>query len=182
MSRHLSGNEIQDYLDGGLTSDARAEAEQHLYTCRQCRSLQSSLTEVDRALKSLPREQLDARFTRSVMSRLTAGQADSLSFKILEKLAYVFALFVVLAVLLAAFIFSGVIDARQVSDGQSRIQEFLSGSTSQMKSQVAAFSNLLAEYAPFVFGVGSLCMAGTIFAVVALLAVLDRFLVRRFVH
>ena len=181
MNRHCSINEIQDHLDGTLAPDSRKEVEGHLQACPRCQNTRDSMGELGRALRSLPRERVDERFTRTVMNKLTSGQTDSLSFRILEKLAYVFALFFVLALLTAAFIVSGAVDVQRVSEEQTRIQELLTGSASQAGEMIALFSRVLAEYVPFAFGAGSLGMTGTIVAVVMLLALVDRFLVRRFV-
>ena len=182
MNVHLSNGEIQDYIGGALPTRERERVDGHLRLCRTCRSTHHALAEVDRALRSLPVERLDPAFTRKVMSRIPLVHKAPFAFRLLENLAPLFALFVVVAVLLTIFVMSGVIDVRQVSEGQNKIQEFFAGSASVVGSGVSSFSAWLAEYAPFAFGAGSLGITGSIFAVVLTLALLDRVLSRKLVH
>ena len=182
MNTHLSHEEIQEYIGGGLETTAQSRVAGHLRACKMCDSTYHAFVEIDQALRSSPVEQVDAAFTRKVMNKIPLVSKSPLAFRMLEKLAPLFALFVVVAILLTAFVLTGVIDVRQVSEGQNQVQEFFAGSASQIGSGVSSFSSWLGEYVPFVFGVANLGITSSIFAVVLTLALLDRIFSRKIVQ
>jgi len=182
MNGHCSPSEIQDYVTGVLSPADRHRCEEHFARCRSCRSTLHAVTRIDLALRSIPVERVSPNFTQNVMNRISRELNAPLAFKVLEKLAHLFALFIVLAMLLTIVVVTGVVDVQQIGEGQSVVEQFLSGQASAVSGAIAGFSSWLAEYAPFAFGSGSLGITGAILTVVTLLALLDRFLSRRLIH
>jgi len=181
MSAHISGERLQEYVDGVLPTDEQEQVTIHLRSCCLCKDSHEALVAVDQALRSLPVENVSPAFTRSVMEKLPLVRKAPVSFRILEKFASLFALFLVLAILATVFVLTGVVDLQQVNQGQTQLEEFLSGPMTTVGSGIAAFSNALAKYVPFAFGSGSIGITWTIVAVVISLALLDRIIVRRII-
>jgi anti-sigma factor RsiW len=176
---HVSPADLQDFLDGNLSGVVLRSVEEHLDSCKACESRFRSLAAVDRALHSLPQVQVDAGFTRAVMSRIASVRTNPVGYRLLENAAYVFALALVAAMILTVFILTGALDQQEVTQGQGVAEEIIAGAGTLAGSSIAMFSSLLSEYAPFVFGSGSLAITGSILVILAVLAVLDRVFARR---
>jgi hypothetical protein len=116
------------------------------------------------------------------MKRIPLKAETPLAFRMLERLAYVFALFVVLAVLGAVFVMTGVIGWGDVESGGTFFQEIFDESSGAMNAVLSTFGSWIAQYLPFAFGAGTLGITGAIVAVVILLAVLDGILGRKLMN
>jgi predicted anti-sigma-YlaC factor YlaD len=182
MNIHLSTERLQDYLDGTLSAGEMEEIEGHLATCRKCNSTYKALSTVDGVLRSMHAEKVSPAFTQSLMQKVLQESQTPLSFKILEKLASVFALFLVLAVLVTVFTFTGVMDLSTLDEGKNKLQELMLESTSVVEGGIAAFSRWLVELAPFAFGGTSIDISAMVFIIIVLLALLDRVVLQRMVH
>jgi hypothetical protein len=88
------------------------------------------------------------------MSRIPLVSKSPLAFRMLEVACPLFALFVVVAILLTAFVLTGVIDVRQVSEGQNQVyRNSLPGRLRRMgRSELVRARTGSGEYVPFVFG------------------------------
>jgi predicted anti-sigma-YlaC factor YlaD len=74
---HLTANDIEQYVENAV--DARAEIEQHLATCAQCRRRVARERRVDAALQTMPRaetpRELAVRISAAVELRVAQEQA-----------------------------------------------------------------------------------------------------------
>ncbi len=127
-----------------------------------------------------PLAEASGEFTGRVMQGILPSGHLSLAFRIVENLAYLFAVLIVTGIMAVVFVFTGVIDSGQVSEGEGIVstyvgaRERLAGRRHCMEARPGwsgtcrpkAGKNIM------VFGIG----------VLAGLALLDRLLHRRFVQ
>jgi hypothetical protein len=99
-----------------------------------------------------------------------------------ENLAYLFGLMIVLGTMLTAFIITGAISSDDISNTQTVARNITGTITSTINRPIAWLTSSLQSYLPFVFGTGSLKIAVTGTLIVGILALLDRFLKRKFVR
>ncbi len=176
---HLTNEELQSFIDGTLVPDEAPSLAAHLQVCAHCRTAHQSLRRLDGAMKSLPAENLGSEFTRNILARLNIVPQPSILFRVVENLAYVFGMMIVLGVMIAVFVLTGIIDSSQVAQTQSAIGNITEAITGRTSHFMESFAMALQSYLPFLFGDGNLKIAATGTCVVGLLAVLDRFLKKR---
>ena len=111
---HYTAEQFNVLLDGRMAAHDRQQMQDHLSACKECRSVFDSLSRIDAALRELPQVQTREDFTRSVMDRILAKKASPLAFRLLEKLPYIIGLVMVLGIMVASFIISGVFDKSQL--------------------------------------------------------------------
>jgi predicted anti-sigma-YlaC factor YlaD len=79
MTQHLTANEIEQYTENELDAARRAEIEQHLAACAVCRAYIAQGSQLNIALRALPRTQppreLAARIGGVVETRVAQEQA-----------------------------------------------------------------------------------------------------------
>jgi hypothetical protein len=141
-----------------------------------------ALQRLDTSLRQVPLARVSPEFTRSVLSRLHLAPTSPLTFRVLEKAAYLFGLSIVLAIMLAAFVVTGVVEMGAVDQAQNSVQESLSAMGESVGSVVGSFSAWLKGYFPFAYAQGALSIAFFGSLILGALALVDRLLVRRFVH
>lgn len=83
--KHLSDEDIQNYLDG-KTLQKRDHIDNHLKTCIHCQDLLNQYRDLYIDLKREPEFQLSEAFTPVVMKRLTLTSRRSLLFRIAKDL------------------------------------------------------------------------------------------------
>ncbi|MEK7248790.1 MAG: zf-HC2 domain-containing protein [Bacteroidota bacterium] len=178
-NEHFSNEQLQLLVDDELPVSEAAAVKEHLRLCRRCNAVYVSLSKLDSALLNLPMEHLGSDFTRNVLTKLHIVPKIPFLFRVVENLAYVFGLMMVLGVMLAAFVLTGVISSEQISQTKSSVGETSGMIADKMNSIIDALTVSLQSYLPFVFGGGSLKIAAMGTFVVGMLALLDRFLKRR---
>lgn len=171
---HLSSEQIQVYVDGGMSDLERSSVESHLASCSACRISLISMRRIDAALRSLEIERTRPEFTSAVMNKLGVVPKSPLIFRAVEKFAYFFGLLIVLGIMLAAFLVTGIVEMRQIQQTESVASGVYSQLTGNVMSAFNAVSQWLVEYLPFVFGKGSLNIVLFVVAVLFALAVADR--------
>lgn len=178
-SEHLTNEQLQSFVDGMLPPNEAASVTVHLRICSRCRNAAAALQRLDTTLRNLPIANLGGDFTRNVLTRLDIVPKSPMLFQVVENLAYVFGMMIVLGVMLAVFVLTGVVDSSQVSNTQTLLNNASDEVAEQTAHFVASFASALQSYLPFIFGNGNLKIAimGTI--TVGMLVVLDRFLKRR---
>ncbi len=176
---HLTNEQLQSVIDGMLPRDEATSVTAHLGICQRCRNASAALQRLDATLKNLPATDLGADFTRNVLTRLDIVQKSSVLFRVVENLSYVFGMMLVLGVMLAVFVLTGVIDSSQVSNTQTWLNNAGSAVGETTSHVVALFAAALQSYLPFIFGNGNLKIAVMGTAAVGMLVVLDKFLKRR---
>lgn len=72
---HCSNALLQEYSDGVLSGEVLRDVAAHLASCASCRQSAAALRRLDEALRRLPQETADVRFTRSVMDGIGADPA-----------------------------------------------------------------------------------------------------------
>lgn len=176
---HLTNGQLQSLVDGMLPSSEAAAVTAHLRICSRCRNASAGLQRLDTTLRNLPTAKLGSDFTRNVLTRLDIVPKSPVLFRVVENFAYVFGMMLVLGVMLAVFVLTGVVDSSQVSDTQTWLNNVGDGVGEYTSHFVGMFSSLLQSYLPFIFGNGNFKIAimGTI--AVGMLMVLDRFLKRK---
>jgi hypothetical protein len=70
MDKHLSGDDLCDYAEGGLEAPARAQADAHLQACAKCRQELDAVRAYFRELASLEPVRAPANFLANVRARL----------------------------------------------------------------------------------------------------------------
>lgn len=177
---HLTNEQLQLLVDSALSPDETAIAKEHLQSCRQCNAGFVSLSNVHSVLRVLPLEKPSSNFTHSVLMRLNIAPKTSILFRIVENLAYVFGLMIVLGIMLTVFLVTGVISKGQVVETQSTMSNAGRIVGQQLETMTSWLTAFLQTYLPFMFGSGSMRIALMSLVAIAMLAVFDRFLKRRF--
>lgn len=176
---HCTSEQLQMLLDGRVPDGEREELTGHLRECARCTASYRTLERMDRSLRDLPIASPSEGFTGTVMEKILPSGRLSLAFRIVENLAYLFAALIVTGIIAAVFIATGVIDSGQVSESQGVVSAYANSAGTWLTEAVHGGNVWLERYLPTrngaaitVFGIG----------ILAALAVLDRFLHRRFVH
>lgn len=178
-SEHLTNEQLQSFVDGMLPANEAASATVHLRICSRCRNASAALRRLDMTLRNLPIANLGGDFTRNVLTRLDIVPKSPVLFRVVENLAYVFGMMIVLGVMLAVFVLTGVIDSTQVSNTQTFLNNAGDAVAEQTSHFVTSFASVLQSYLPFIFGNGNLKIAVMGTATVGMLVVLDKFLKRK---
>jgi hypothetical protein len=176
---HLTVDQMQSLIDNAVSGTEKSMLQMHLDGCDGCRALHAQLLRIDRALTHQPVAATRPDFTRVVMSSLLPGRQSSVLFKLIEKTAYIFGLMVVLAVMLAAFVVTGVLQKSDFTQTRTVAGALLEKSGDSIGSTVSAFTSFLMEYFPFAYGKGSMSVGFFALAAIALLALVDRIIGRR---
>ncbi len=137
---HCSSSQLNAYVDRRLSIDETKAVNEHLNGCPECRVALRTIRHLDSALRSMPLVRVSPDFTNKVMGSLYVIQKSPFLFRVVEKVAYVFGLFIVAAIMVAAFVVTGVIDMAQVAESQSLASEVLSKSG---ESLTAGFRTLI---------------------------------------
>ncbi len=177
---HITNEYLQLFLDGRLVPDERVFVERHMQSCVQCRRAYQSLSLLDASLRVLPVERTKEDFTHLILTKLDISPQIPFLFRIVENLAYVFGLFLVLGIMLAAFLVTGVIDAKQVVETQSTASHIGKSLMQQLDAFADGLTVFLQSYMPFMFGSRSMKIAFMSTLIVGMLALFDRVLRRRF--
>jgi hypothetical protein len=69
--------DLTEHLDGRLSRDRAQRIDEHLEECAGCRSFESAVTAVVRALRQLPDETLPPEVEESLLDALRSGKAAS---------------------------------------------------------------------------------------------------------
>jgi anti-sigma factor RsiW len=175
---HVTTDQLNLLIDGRLPESEAYLMSNHLASCDMCRSLHARLRDVDRALRGLPLETTSAEFTGRVMGLILTRRRSPVLFRILENVAYVFGLLIVLGVMTAAFLLTGVLDTQQVQLTRDVTEGFATRVWETVGSGVGDFSALLVTYFPFAFSGNGVSMVLFTVLAVGLLAGIDRFVLR----
>lgn len=178
FTQHPTDEQIQEYIDA---RHAVPEVKEHMESCSRCRQVLRVMARVEHGLKTLPPERTREQFTESILARLRPGSSSPLLFRLLGSVASLVGLFIVLAVMLGVFLFTGVIEMGQVTEGGTKAQQIFQEAGGVVSAQVGALTALLKEYLPFAFGSGSIGITRVVLLVVSALAVADRVFGRRYI-
>jgi hypothetical protein len=177
ITQHPGDDALQAFIDD---RNAAPGVREHLEVCPRCREITRMLGRLDTGLRELPLERTASSFTEDVMARIGPGGSASTAFRILGSIVHLLGLFAVLAVMVAIFLYTGVLEVGQVQEGGTAVQKLMESSGGAVSGGLAAFSAFVRRALPFAFlgksGVISLLMV----IVVACLAAADRVLGRRF--
>lgn len=182
MTHHYTSAELQEFVDGRFSVEQEVEFHRHLDGCAGCRRAYQTLTKLDTVIKQLPVEHAHADLTGKVMARLNVVKKSPLLFRFLENIAYVFGLALVLAIMLTAFVLTGVVDFGEVEEQTGMAGEVMSRSLDLVVGSLAGVGEWMARYVPFATGQGSSGIIVAMVLVIGILAAADRFLGRKFVH
>jgi anti-sigma factor RsiW len=178
-SIHCTSEQLHTLQDGRLSDVERTNVTEHLEECPRCKSAYRNIQQLDRGLRELPIAAAGAGFTDKVMEKVLPSGHLSLAFRIVENLAYLFAILIVTGIIAAVFIATGVIDSGRVSEGQGIVSAYSSAAGTWLGEVIHGATLWLERYLParaginiMIFGVG----------ILAGLGLLDRFLHRRFAH
>lgn len=179
MAQHYTVQQLNLLLDGRTTADEDRRMREHLSACASCRLAFENLSSVDTLLQKLPLLEIRPDFTQSLMARILGAPKQSLAFRLLEKLSYVFGLLIVLGIMIASFILTGVFDTNQIDQTKSVATGIADKAGEGLASSIGTFTAWLVQYLPFAFGKGSMSVAFFAFAIVLMLAVVDKVVGRR---
>lgn len=97
---HLTQEQIFAFIDGNFDDALEHQINAHLAACTRCNNEVALQRALLRTARELPLSKTSRGFTERVMGRvLRPARNNSLSYKILQNLGYVFAMMIVLAVL-----------------------------------------------------------------------------------
>lgn len=176
---HFTSEQFNLLLDGELTGAEEKSIRDHFSVCTDCRLAFENLARIDIVLKGLPVAETRPDFTRSLMDRILVVPKSPFLFRLLEKMSYVFGLLIVLGIMIAAFILSGVFEAPQIEQTKSVATGIVDKAGESLATSVGAFTTWLVQYIPFAFGKGSMSMAFFAVAIVIMLAAVDRLVGRK---
>ena len=178
-SVHYTLNQFNELVDGRMGGDEAKLMRHHMSICNECHAAFTSLARIDTSLRNLPLERTSPGFTRSVMERALAAPKSPAVFRLLEKLPYAFGLVIVLGIMIASFVATGVFDTTQVDQTRSLATGIVDRVGGGLVSTVNLFTAILVQYLPFAFGKGSMSIAFFVVLIVAMLAGVDRVVGRR---
>ena len=178
LPQHPTDQQLQEYMDA---RHAVPGVREHLQSCPHCRQVLRVMARVEHGLKTLPPERTGEQFTESILARLQPGSSSPLLFRLLGSIASLVGLFLVLAVMLGVFLFTGVIEMGPVTEGGTKAQQVFQEAGGVVSAQVGAFTALLKEYLPFAFGTGSIGITLVVLLVVSALAIADRVFGKRYI-
>lgn len=178
-SGHCTSEQLHMLLDGRVQNGAREELTSHLRECTRCMASYRSLEQMDRSLRNLPIASASEGFTNKVMEKVLPSGHLSLAFRIVENLAYLFAVFIVTGIIAVVFVATGVIDSSQVSESQGMFSTYANATGTWLGEAVHGCTVWLERYFPAKNGT-NIMLSGI--GVLAALALLDRFLHHRFIH
>lgn len=178
-SGHCTSEQLQMLLDGQLSGGDKAQVAEHLQECARCMASYRSLEQIDRTLRDLPVALASEGFTDKVMEKVLPSGHLSLGFRIVENLAYLFAVLIVTGIITVVFLATGVIDSGKVSESKGIVSTYASATGTWLAEAVHGGTVWLQRYLPTRNG-ANILLSGI--GILAALAVLDRFLHRRFAH
>jgi anti-sigma factor RsiW len=176
---HYTLNQFNELVDGRLAADEAQLMRHHIALCNECHAAFASLARIDTSLRNLPLERTSHDFTRLLMESALAAPKAPAMFRLLEKLSYVFGLLIVLGIMIASFVVTGVFDTTQVDQTRSVATGIANNVGEGLASSINRFTGLLVQYLPFAFGKGSMSIAFFAVLIVAMLAGVDRVVGRR---
>jgi predicted anti-sigma-YlaC factor YlaD len=179
---HFTSEQFNLLLDGRLSGGEEKTIRDHLSGCNDCRRAFENLERIDSALKDLPVVETGPDFARLLMDRILAPAKSPLMFRLLEKMSYVFGLLIVLGIMIAAFVLSGVLETTQIDETKSIATGIADKAGESLASSIGTFTTWLVQYVPFAFGKGSMSVAFFAVTIVMMLAVVDRLVGRRAVQ
>lgn len=180
--QHCTTEQINAFIDRTLSANETQRVDKHIAECAGCRQAVSMMRRIDASVKRLPLERVRGDFTREVLAVLHLAPKSPFLFRLLEKGAYLFGLFIVLGVMLTVFVATGLVDTREVSRGEILVRQVLSDAGGTMSSMMAALNGILMQYLPFIFVKGNPGIVAAVIVVLGILALADRVWGRRFVH
>ena len=169
-------------LDGRLSGVEEKNMREHFFLCTECRVAFENLERLDSALEGLPVVETRPDFTRLLMDRILVAPKSPFLFRLLEKMSYVFGLLIILAIMIAAFILSGVFEAPQIEQTKSVAAGIVDKAGESLGTSIGTFTIWLVQYIPFAFGKGSMSMAFFAISIVIVLAAVDRLIGRRLIQ
>jgi anti-sigma factor RsiW len=181
-SNHCSSSQLNAHVDRRLSVDETEAVNEHLNGCHECRVSLRTIRYLDSEFRSIPLVRVSPDFTNKVMGGLYVAQKSPFLFRVVEKVAYVFGLFIVVAIMVTAFVVTGVIDMAQVAESQSVTAEMLSKSGEGLAAVFRTFSGWLSKYWSLTLGKGSFGISVFIIIIVFVIAAVDKLLTRRIVH
>lgn len=176
---HYSLEQLNALLDGRMSGPEVQDIHMHMETCRECHTAFENLERVHLAIQALPVLTTRPGFTRSVMDKVLAPPAPSFTFRLLEKVSYLFGLLIVLGIMVAAFVVTGVFEKSELSQTKTVATSMADQLGDGMAASISGFASWLVQHLPFAFGKGSLGMAFFAVAVLVMLALVDRVVGKR---
>jgi anti-sigma factor RsiW len=178
---HCTHEQIQAHIDRQLPASEEELVGSHIVSCQECRTEYESMVRLDSSLRSLPMETVSSGFTRNVMDQVSP-EKTSFAFRALENLAYLFGLFLVLAITAGVLIWTGAVDATQVSQGRTVMAEAFTGTRNALGSGLDAVTAWLVRHIPFAFAGSSVMISMFGILIAGALGIADRLVGRRVLH
>lgn len=176
---HRTSEQLQMLLDGRVTEAERKETSRHLQECSRCMAAYHRMEQLHQGLQKLPVATTGAAFTSGVMEKILPSARLSLAFRIVENLAYLFAVLIVTGIVAVVFVATGVIDSAQVSEGQGLMSAYASATGTWFSEALRGGAVWLERYLPVRSG-ANIMLAGA--GILAALALLDRVVQRKLAH
>jgi predicted anti-sigma-YlaC factor YlaD len=176
---HYTSEQFNLLLDGRISGSKEKEMRNHLGDCNDCTAAFENLARIDAMLRDVSVVETDPEFTRKVMDRILVASKSSFAFRLFEKMSYAFGLLIVLGIMIAAFVMTGVFNQSQFDQTKSIASELAGKVGGGVSGSIAEFTSLLVQYLPFAFGKGSMGVAFFAVAVIAMLAVVDKLVGRK---
>lgn len=182
MNVHITADRLQAFLDRSLVGTEAEMVQRHIDECPRCAARYRSYERFDRSLRKLPVERVNDGFTREVMGKLHLAPPSPFGFRILENLAYVFGLLIVLGVMTAVFLWTGVIDTAPLTQTEGAADSFMADAGVRFTAAFESLTRWLTEFFPFAFSKSALGISGFLLIALFLLLIVDRLVGRRYVQ
>jgi predicted anti-sigma-YlaC factor YlaD len=166
---HPTTQQLQEYADGVRPE----QLELHLHACPSCRGRVEFIGNLERSLRSLPRESVPPEFTQRVMKQIGIRESATFGWSVVRNLAPFVALTIVLGILVAVMKLSG----SPVPESVGQTQSIASTAAAKMSSALGTATQWAKTFLPFAFAEQSSGI--TVFALLFLgvVGMLDRFVI-----
>jgi hypothetical protein len=179
--RHYSDAELQELLDGRSPAALAEQVRAHIDDCPVCSRAYRSLQALDTTLRRVPLEETGPAFTATVMTRLHIVPSGRESGKIFELFAFAVGMLLVLAVMTAAFYWSGLIPAAAGQESDPALRSLVSTGEEILGGGGKMLSGILSPVAASLSKLGALHVGLLAMGIVAVLALIDLVVGKRIV-
>lgn len=174
--KHLTSDQLQEYVDGFIDPRHRNEIDLHLHTCDECGGKMKSLRLFGSSLKNIPLERVNPNFTLRVMERLGIKESPSFVWSIFKNLAPLLGLFIVIGIVYGVLKFTGMLEGSGVGKSITATQSAYNSVATEISTGVSAFNGLLKNLFPFLYAKSSYGLTAFLFVLFIIVALLDKFI------
>jgi len=173
--KHLTLDQLQEYVDGFIDPQRRNEIDLHLHTCDECGGKMKSLRLFESSLKNIPLERVGPNFTQRVMKQLKIQESPSIVWLIFKNLAPLLGLFIVIGIVYGVLKFTGILEGPGVGESITATQSAYNSVANEISTGVSVFNGWLKNLFPFLYAKSSYGLTVFLVVLFIIVALLDKF-------